>query len=175
MLRAKQYIPPRFNDGFSIRFESRWISADITNFKGYLNALAPYNLKAASLKLNNSELKQLSMLWVPKPVSTSHGLKFGYLNSKLIWRWGGHFKRREASYGLYFFVYFIFYLFLPRQSPFAPAFQKQDIGFPWWGCSFSRQNIVLWEGPFAVRCHAMFVRNCLLIGSSKFIYLNFNY
>ena len=34
MLRAKLYIPPRFNDDFSIRFQNRYVSTDVTNSKG---------------------------------------------------------------------------------------------------------------------------------------------
>ena len=41
-------------------------------------------MKTVTLKLNISELKQISMLSEPKPVSASQGPQFGYLNSKLV-------------------------------------------------------------------------------------------
>ena len=72
-IARKAVLPPRYNDGFSIRFKNRYVSADVTNSKGAFKCIRP---KCISLQ----------------PVSAGQWSLFGYLNSKLMSRWDGHFN-----------------------------------------------------------------------------------
>ena len=81
---------------FLVRY---WTSAVPTTSFGSnnlasLKRISRLNPKTASLKLHISELKHLSMLWVPKPVFAGQGPHFGYLSSKLMLRWHVHLKKK---------------------------------------------------------------------------------
>ena len=74
---TEQSTPPRFNDGFSIKFKL----LDLRCSKGHSNTLAAQNLKTASLKFNISELKQFSdVLSDHTGWCNCQGPQFGYLN-----------------------------------------------------------------------------------------------